>query len=99
MPSLNELLVVFPNNKILLTHKNQTNESWTNGKYYLCGHILLGVNDNITNEHLVNIFQNNNSDADVCNSCEMASVYRSREEYNTFNELLCEYKTKVNLII
>ena len=67
MPSLNELIVMFPNNDTLMKFKKQTSESWTNGKYYLCGHIPLDIDDNITNVHLETISNRNNNTNDTSN--------------------------------
>jgi len=87
MPSLIQLIDMFPDNNILLKHKRETYESWTKGKYYLCGHILLDVDDDITKKHLEIIFEKNKN-AYACNSWEMASVYKSRSEYDIIMDLL-----------
>jgi len=91
MPSLNQLIAVFPDNESLMKHKKQIYESWTNGKYYLCGHILLNEDDDITNTHLEMIHEKNNN-AYACNTWENESINRSRNEYNEFNKLYADYK-------
>ena len=87
MPSLNQLIDMFPDNEIMLKHKKQTYESWTKGKYYLCGHIPLDVDEDITNKHL-EIICEKNKNAYACNSWEMGSIYKSRSEYDIIMDLM-----------
>ena len=95
MPSLNQLIDMFPDNEIILKHKKQTYESWSNGKYYLCGHIHLDVDEDITNKHLEMICENNKN-AHPCNSWEMGSIYKSRSEYDIIMDLMKTRMRRLN---
>ena len=93
MVSITKLIKHFPNDDILIKYKNQTNESWTNGKYYLCGHLQLNLDDHITQEQL-NFIHNKNTSAYACNSWEMASVYRFKNEEEHIKQLIEIYTRK-----
>ena len=68
MPSLNDLINMFPTNKTLLKYKDQVNEY---ENFYLCGQIKFNMNDNIhlndfcENEKLLYDNSKNSLDMDI----------------------------------
>ena len=117
-PSLNDLINFVPKNETEIIIKGETviqeyledsKSRWSNGKYWLGGHIQMNLDDAITPELLTNVRRLLNANPDYCNSFEMASVLRTKRQFGEIcaivkryvevqkQRILCELnKTKLN---
>ncbi len=75
---------------------NQTNEEWTDNKYYLGGVMKLSIKDKITKEIIESLEKKFNSQIDYTNSFEMASVVRHQKRFRNFKYFLDNYNLMIN---
>ena len=70
-----------------------TEESWSNGKYYLGGQVPLHITENITDAHLKLVEEKNKSAIaqGACNSWEQGSMERVFHELNVMKSLIDNY--------
>jgi hypothetical protein len=99
-PSLNDLINFVPKDETEIIMKGETviqeyledtKSRWSNGKYWLGGHIQINLNDVIIPELLAKADRLTNANADVCNSFEMASVLRGKRQFTEINAVVKRY--------
>ncbi len=99
-PSLNDLINFVPKDEteiivkgetVIQEYLKDTKSRWSNGKYWLGGHIQINLNDVITPELLAKADGLINANTDVCNSFEMASVWESNRQFAEINAVVKRY--------
>jgi hypothetical protein len=73
-PSLHELAIFAPNNRAVKEYIETTKSKWSNGNYWLGGHINLSPTDKITDELCKKVREIYDIDSYYCNSYEMATI-------------------------
>ena len=101
-PSFNQLVnfvsndeteVIIINETVIQEYLKDIKSSWSGGKYYLGGQIKLDPNDLITDALLEKVHKiNHDPNMYVCNSAEMASVYRARRQLSEISCIVARYK-------
>lgn len=103
MPTLRKLLDFTPLNEqerniyninikesILQRYLDDTNRSWTGGKYYLGGQIQLRLDDEITPK-LIDEAWNKFGDSYGCNSAEIASICNEKGGLTSIETIIKKY--------
>ena len=101
-PSFNQLVnfvskdeteVIIINETVIQEYVEDIKSSWSGGKYYLGGQIKLDPNDSITDALLEKVHKiNHDPNMYVCNSAEMASVFRARRQLSEISRIVARYK-------
>jgi hypothetical protein len=91
-PTFLELATFAPSDSIVIDYIAETKASWSNGKYWLGGHIPMNPNDKIT-DALIQKVQKiyDNSDGYACNSAEMVSIWRAKRQFTEIKKLVQRY--------
>ena len=93
MITLHKIAKIFPNHYLINRYTKQLNESWTQGRYYLCGQVPLHPEDEITPGILLDVSEKLFlGPQDIANSWEMASVQRAQSDCIEFQNILENYK-------
>lgn len=79
-----------PKKSILQTYLDDTNRSWTGGKYYLGGQIQLRLDDNITPK-LITKAWDMFGDSYGCNGAEMASICNAKGGLSSIETIINKY--------
>jgi hypothetical protein len=92
MPTLVTMLRQYPNDWVLNRYLHCSRESWCIGGYYLGGQMKLGIDDEITWQHLADVTSiHTEAPQTVSNNWEMASIQRSEQEFSHFRDLYTDY--------
>lgn len=101
-PSFNQLVnfvsndeteVIITTETVIQEYVEDIKSSWSGGKYYLGGQIKLDPNDSITDALLEKVHKiNHDPNMYVCNSAEMASVFRARRQLSEISRIVARYK-------
>jgi len=91
MPTLMTMLRKYPKDWVLNKYIQCSRESWCKGCFYLGGQLKLGIDDEITWNHLAEVQAKYNAPLDVANSWEMASVQRGERDFSHFRDIYTEY--------
>ena len=91
MPTLLTMLRQYPEDWVLNRYIQCSRESWSNGGYYIGGQVKLGVNDEITWQHLAAVTAKQAEPHDIANSWEMGSIQRSEQEFSHFRDIYTDY--------
>jgi len=75
---------------ILQTYLDDTNRSWTGGKYYLGGQIQLRLDDEITPTLIAKAWSSF-GDSYACNSAEMASIWNAKGGLSSIETIIKKY--------
>jgi len=75
---------------ILQTYLDDTNRSWTGGKYYLGGQIQLRLDDEITPKLIAKAWDMF-GDSYACNSAEMASIWNAKGGLTSIETIIKKY--------
>ena len=75
---------------ILQTYLDDTNRSWTGGKYYLGGQIQLRLDDEITPKLIAKAWDMF-GDSYACNSAEMASIWNAKGGLSSIETIIKKY--------
>jgi len=79
-----------PKKSILQTYLDDTNRSWTGGKYYLGGQIKLGLDDEITPKLIAKAWDMF-GDSYGCNGAEMASICNAKGGLTSIETIIKKY--------
>jgi hypothetical protein len=91
--SNDETEVIIINETVIQEYVEDIKSSWSGGKYYLGGQIKLDPNDSITDALLEKVHKiNHDPNMYVCNSAEMASVFRARRQLSEISRIVARYK-------
>jgi len=91
-PSLLELAAFAPSEAIVIDYIADTKLSWSKGKYWLGGQIPMNPNDKITDALIQKVQKiNDDSDGYACNSAEMASIWRAKNQFSQIKNLVQRY--------
>ena len=91
MPTLMNMLRQYPKDWVLNRYIQCSRETWSKGSFYLGGQIKLGIDDEITWEHIADVTSIQSQPMDISNSWEAASVHRSEQELSHFRDLYTDY--------
>ena len=91
MPTLMNMLRQYPKDWVLNRYIQCSRETWSKGSFYLGGQIKLGIDDEITWEHIADVTSIQSQPMDISNSWESASVHRSEQELSHFRDLYTDY--------
>ena len=92
MPTLMSMLRQYPEDWVLNRYIQCSRESWSNGVFYIGGQLKLGIDDEITWQHLVEVtYMQFRGDSPPINQWELASIQRSEQEFSHFRDLYTDY--------
>jgi hypothetical protein len=91
-PSLSDLVIFAPSEPVVNEYIADTKSTWSKGKYWLGGQIMVDPNEKIT-EALINRVQQlfDNSDNYACNSAEMTSIMCCKRQFEEIKNVLLKY--------
>lgn len=87
MTTLQTLSKKYPNEHVIIYYMSETKEKWTNGKYYIGGHLPISPSDIITKQ-LIQSVDNINTTKLPFHSIENRSIYNHNERFTEFKNIL-----------
>jgi hypothetical protein len=81
----------YPEDWVLNRYIQCSRESWSNGVFYIGGQLKLGIDDEITWQHLADVTSIQSQPHDIANSWEFASIQRSEQEFSHFRDIYTDY--------
>ena len=91
MPTLMTMVRQYPTDWVLNRYIQCSRETWSKGSFYLGGQLKLGIDDEITWQHLADVTHKYSQPCEISNSWEMASVQRSEHDFSHFRDLYTDY--------
>ena len=91
MPTLMTMLHHYPKDWVLNRYIQCSRESWSKGKFFLGGQIQLGIDDEITWNHIAEAQAKYCGPIDVTNSFEDASIKRHSSEFSHFRDIYTDH--------
>ena len=91
MPTLMTMLRQYPKDWVLNRYIQCSRETWSKGSFYLGGQVKLGIDDEITWEHIADVTSIQSQPMDITNSWELGSIQRSGRDFSHFRDLYTEY--------
>jgi hypothetical protein len=85
------MLCHYPKDWVLNRYIQCSRESWCKNGFYLGGQLKLGIDDEITWNHMAEVQGKQAQVCDPYNGYEMASIQRSEQEFTHFRDIYVDY--------
>jgi len=85
------MLRQYPEDWVLNRYIKCSRESWSKGSFYLGGQLKLGIDDEITWNHIAEVQIIYTKPHEITNSCEFCSIQRSGQEFAHFRDIYTDY--------